>query len=157
MQHAHLDPAHQGKPEELSHYKIPGNLLDCTPSNLLEKGGQLVPIDEEWSTPQDVPLGWVLTRGLVWSLMSGLPVGTPEHTVEDVAQALCREHKLSVRPSEMNHWLELEAAFQTAVTGKPWNVEALRHTSAGLKSFNNVIDELSRANGLVDRRDRRIS
>ena len=130
------------QPMQLSDYAIAGSFLDCVPSNLLDTGNELVPIDVEWDSDRDIPLGWVVTRGLIWSLMSGLPRASQFQLI-DVATAICREHGLSVTAPDLQGWVELEAAFQTVVTGKPWKADDLRHTSGGMQSFSDAVDRLN--------------
>jgi SAM-dependent methyltransferase len=146
--HAHLDHERSqisdlaAQPPRLGDYVIAGKFLDCVPSNLLDTGNELVPIDVEWDSDRDIPLGWVVTRGLIWSLMSGLPRPS-QFDLIDVAAEICHGHNLSVCAPDLQGWMDLEAAFQTAVTGKPWKAEDLRHTSGGLQSFSDAVDRLN--------------
>ncbi len=126
----------------LSDYVIDGKFLDCMPSNLLDNGEELVPIDVEWDSDHEIPLGWVVTRGLIWSLMSGLPKASQFDVINDVAPATCRANNLLLSPSEVQGWMQLEAAFQTAVTGRQWKAEDLRYTSGGMTSFNDAVNQL---------------
>jgi SAM-dependent methyltransferase len=146
--HAHLDRERSqisdlpAQPPRLGDYRIAGKFLDCMPSNLLDSANGLVPIDVEWDSDRDIPLGWVVTRGLIWSLMSGLPRAS-QFDLIDVATEICRGHNLSISASDLQHSMELEAAFQTAVTGKPWKAEDLRHISGGMRSFSDAVDRLN--------------
>jgi SAM-dependent methyltransferase len=142
MLHAHSASSPSGSLPKLDDYVIAGRFLDCVPSNLLDTGGELVPIDVEWDSDGDIPLGWVLARGLIWSLMSGLPRSSHFDLIE-VATAICKVYNLSVGGADLQHFMELEAAFQTAVTGKPWKAEDLRHTSGGMQSFSDAADQLN--------------
>lgn len=128
---------------QLADYVIDGKFLDCLPSNLLDNGKELVPIDVEWDSDHEIPLGWVVTRGLIWSLMSGLPKASQFDVTNDVAPAICRANNLLLTPSDLQRWMELEAAFQAAVTGRQWKPEDLRYTSGGMISFNDALDQLS--------------
>lgn len=144
---AHANPrtpqahAHPTQLVQLCDYWIAGKFLDCMPANLLDTGSEVVAIDVEWDTDRDIPLGWVVTRGLIWSLMSGLPRASHFDLI-DVATAVCRQHNLSVSAPEIEQWMEMEAAFQTAVTGKAWRAEDLRHTSGGMQSFSDAVDQV---------------
>jgi hypothetical protein len=144
MLHAHVDRATtlSGSSPRLDDYFIAGGFLDCMPSNLLDTDGEMVPIDVEWDSDLDIPLGWVVSRGLIWSLMSGLPRASHFDLI-DVVAAICQGYNLSVGAADLQRWMELEAAFQTAVTGKPWRAEDLRHTSGGMQSFSDAVDEMN--------------
>lgn len=142
--HAHADreTTLDGSLPKLGDYSIAGRFLDCMPSNLLDTGGELVPIDVEWDSDRDIPLGWVVVRGLIWSLMSGLPRASHFDLI-DVTTAMCRDYNLSASGDDPQRWMELEAAFQTVVTGKPWKAADLRHISGGMTSFSDAVDQLS--------------
>lgn len=127
---------------ELASFKIAGKFLDCLPANLLRQEEELTPIDVEWDSDHDIPLGWVITRGLVWSLRSGVPLSSQTDSLHAIAQVLCRASGLRVEERDMQLWLELEAAFQTAVTGRRWKAEDIGQLSGGLRSFNELLNEL---------------
>ena len=59
---------------------------------------EFVPIDVEWDSDDEIPLGWVVTRGLVWSLMSGLPRASHLDVINDVAPS-----HLSREPTDRQH------------------------------------------------------
>ncbi len=142
-----------GRQPELCLYEVPGKFLDCSPSNLLEAGDELIPIDLEWQTDHDLSLGWVVTRGVLWSLGCGLPSDDHLGSVGQVVEALCQRSGLSVSNADTNAWLDLEAAFQTAVTERQWESDAIQRTSSQMKSFGNAIAALER---VVLRRDEQI-
>jgi SAM-dependent methyltransferase len=142
LEHARAETPLGARTGELGYYQIAGRFLDCIPANLLDDGNALIAIDLEWDSERDIPLGWVVTRGLAWSLMTGLPRRNEFDSVHEVAEAVCRERGLSVARSEISYWLGLEAAFQEAVTGRPWSPADLRHTSGGLYSFNEAVSDL---------------
>ncbi len=53
------------------HTKLPANLLDATPFNLVSTPSGLEIIDQEWTLETgDVSVGWVLFRGLYWFLVA---------------------------------------------------------------------------------------
>jgi SAM-dependent methyltransferase len=142
MLHAHRATTTSSSLPKLEEYRIAGKFLDCMPSNLLDAGGKLIAIDVEWDSDRDLPLGWIVTRGLIWSLMSGLPRASRFDLIE-VATVMCRDYNLSVGGSDLQRWMELEAAFQTAVTGKLWKAADLRHLSGGMRSFSEAVEWLS--------------
>ena len=144
MLHAHVDRATtlSASSPKLDDYFIAGGFLDCMPSNLLDTDGEMVPIDVEWDSDLDIPLGWVVSRGLIWSLMSGLPRASQFDLIEVIA-AICRDYNLSAGEADLQRWMELEAAFQTAVTGRQWKAEDLRHASGGMQSFSDAVDQMN--------------
>ena len=123
----------------LADYTVPENFIDCTPSNLLRDGNELVPIDLEWHSNNPVPLGWVVTRGVIWSLGRGVPRSSQPVAVSEIVVALCRAASLSVEEADIQRWIALEACFQTAVTGRQWQPEMLQHMASGVMSFTEEI------------------
>ena len=52
---------------------LPGNFVDCIPSNLIESPtGELSYFDAEWVSNNPVPLGWVVIRGITYSVIGCL-------------------------------------------------------------------------------------
>lgn len=130
-----LGLADSAKSADLSSYLLPGDFLDCTPFNLLDSGSEAFAIDMEWQADGDISLGWVVTRGVLWSLSVGMPADNQLQSVNEVIEALSRRFGLSVSPAEINHWLELEADFQALAVGRPRASLANPATSNGLQSF----------------------
>src|SRR5664280_1685700 len=128
----------------LSAYDLPGDFVDCTPFNLLRCGSELVAIDMEWQNVCEIPLGWVITRGVLWSLVVGVAADNQVQSVSDVVEALSNRHGLSVTRVEVMNWLELETEFQTQVRGK--RCESLTHAvpSSGMRPFITEISTLTR-------------
>jgi len=128
----------------LASYVVPGDMLDCTTFNLIDAGTGLVPIDLEWKASSDLPLGWIVTRGVVQALIVGGPHTNPLRSVGQVVEALCGRMGLSVSDSEVQQWLQQETSFQTAVLGYPIHPLSAERTSSGLRSFINEIASLDR-------------
>ncbi len=124
-------------------YMLPGNFLDCTPFNLLESGEELASIDLEWCADLDVPLGWVVTRGVLWSLTIGLPTADHLQSATEVIAALYKKFGFVVSEPNLQGWLELEAGFQTMVTGRPHPGLPTDRTSSGMRSMVSEIASLS--------------
>jgi glycosyltransferase involved in cell wall biosynthesis/SAM-dependent methyltransferase len=119
----------------LRSYAIAGRYLDLTPFNLLDHASTLVPIDLEWRVDGDIPLGWVVTRGVLHSLRAGIDSSHLPYTLTSVVRAVARAEGLSVDDEDVELWLQHEIELQTAVTGQPpsgWTPESI---SSGLKSF----------------------
>jgi GT2 family glycosyltransferase/SAM-dependent methyltransferase len=104
---------------QLASYVLNGDMLDCTPFNLIETGDEVVLIDVEWLTQDNIPAGWVITRGLLYSLQAGSAPARTVHSLLEIAETLCREHGLLVTAEDIQVWLAQEAAFQAAVNSRP--------------------------------------
>lgn len=104
--------------DNLNNWVISGNYLDCIPFNLIESGQGLVFIDDEWRTDRDLPLGWVITRGVLYTLTVGLAPENPVKKVFDVVRELCRAVHLSTTEAEVTGWIDMEARLQSLVTGQ---------------------------------------
>ena len=74
-------------------------------------------IDVEWKATDDIPLGWVIIRGILYSLHFGLPTTNTSFSVLQLLECLCERAGLSVAEQDAHAWLELEAEFQLGVTG----------------------------------------
>lgn len=134
-----------GQLPSLTSYVVPGDFLDCTPFNVLESGKEFAAIDLEWCADRDVPLGWVVTRGVLWSLTSGMPIADHLPSAIAVIEALCQEFKFSVSESSLHAWLQQEADFQTAATGRLHSVIPTDKTSSGMLSMVTEIASLQQA------------
>ena len=128
---------------ELASYVLPGTFLDCTPFNLLDQAGELVAIDLEWQSDNDIPLGWVVTRGVLHSLRAGVPLSSHTESLTTIIEALCSGFGFSVSESEVQSWLQMEISFQTALTGLPCERWTTQSTSNGLRTFPYEIFRLS--------------
>lgn len=105
---------------EGQHARLPGDLLDCTPFNLVVTERGLEVIDREWAlNGSDVTVGWVLFRGLYWFLVSywdavrcrRLSRGEWGPFLEDQFAAL--GYRLTA--AEMRSFVQHEAVFQNAI------------------------------------------
>ncbi len=149
LQHARVATGHiadfKGQTHSLTSHTLPGDFLDCTPFNLLQSGDGLASIDTEWRADRDVPLGWVVTRGVLWSLTAGMPVADHLQSATAVIDALCRKYGFSIPDSDLQVWLQWEAEFQTAATGRPHYRLSPDKTSSGMRSFVTEITSLKEA------------
>ena len=146
--------ADSGKiPTTLASYVLPPDFLDCTPFNLLDTGSDLVLIDCEWLADSDIPLGWVVTRGILWSLTSGVPVANHIESAIQVIQELSAEFHISVSKEEIQAWMQQEARFQTVITGNPCEDLGFVPTSSGMRSVATEVANLGHA---VATRDQQI-
>ncbi len=108
-----------GKSLRLADLELDGKCLDLTPFNVVENGDGVAVIDQEWKLDSKISAGWVVTRGVMHSLMAGLPSANPLHSITELIQLLCGKFGLSVSDADVEHWLQQEADFQSAATGYP--------------------------------------
>lgn len=131
----------------LSDLLLSPEFIDCTPFNLIQNGGSLYLIDKEWTADRPVPLGWIVTRGVLYCLSSGVPSGSSEQTLRYVVEELCRSARLLVSAEEIQRWLQEEADFQALVTGKDCQPVSLELSSGGLRRIQDEVGSLSEAIG----------
>ncbi len=154
LKHATVPAANIGGPEgrrpRFASLELPGELLDCTPFNLVETKDKFVNIDVEWHSDRSVELGWVVTRGLLWSLSSGVPQSDRLPPIAEIMSKLCSKCGLSVTEREVDAWLDQEIRFQVAVTGLSF--EGLRSGAirTGKRRFTSEVVSL---NQVVSTRD----
>jgi GT2 family glycosyltransferase/SAM-dependent methyltransferase len=146
LQHARVSTAPiadvSEKRSKLASYVLSGDLLDCTPFNLLNIDGELVPIDVEWQSENDIRLGWVVTRGVLWSMPSGMSAGSLLPSLLELIEALCGSFDLAVSEPDIETWLGQEADFQKIVTGRPCEPLTTGRTFQGMRPFASEISSL---------------
>lgn len=60
-------------PEKDGKRMLPGNFVDCIPANLvITDTGGIEFIDAEWASECDIPMSWVLIRGIIYSVIGCL-------------------------------------------------------------------------------------
>lgn len=124
-----------GDKTKLDLFTLSGRYLDCTPFNLIESPDGLALIDDEWRMDGEIPLGWVLTRGVLHSFGVGITQSDSVQSIADVVQELCRITGLSTTEAKVAHWLELEAELQSVVTGNTVRQISASHTTPGSVSI----------------------
>ena len=146
LQRARVSPAPiaavSEKPPTLSSYVLAGEFLDCTPFNLLNIDGELAPIDDEWQSENDISLGWVVTRGVLWSMPSGMSSGSLAPSILELMEALCGSFDLAVSEADLEAWLGQEAEFQKLVIGYPCEPLTTGRTFRGMRPFVSEISSL---------------
>lgn len=115
--------AHLVQRADINHcHLLPGDCLDVIPANLVRTPtGALVEIDSEWSSTGQIPLSWILIRGLVNALSSSppSPVFSKMSYCEAVAMVFDRlDHTLSDR--DFQEAAALEDELQRVVNGSGW-------------------------------------
>ena len=146
---------------DLASYVMPGDFLDCTPFNLLQVDDELVFIDQEWLSADSIPLGWVLTRGILWALGSGVPAHNPLQSIFEVVNGIASGMGCTVDPSNVAKWLAREAVLQRIILGFECSGIEAEKTSSGARSFVSTIAELTHdlrtAAEMRERLDRRVT
>ncbi len=133
----------EGHRVRLSLYELPGKFLDCTPANLIDTGAGLTPIDLEWQSDRDIPLGWVVARAILWCLGSGLSSSDNLGTISEIVEGLCKQFELTVHKADVDSWLKSEAQFQSVVLGHSCRDLTTVVPSSGLHSFLGEFNSLS--------------
>lgn len=60
-------------PEKNGKRMLPGNFIDCIPANLIATdAGSIKFFDAEWLSKDDIPMSWVLIRGIIYSVIGCL-------------------------------------------------------------------------------------
>ena len=106
-------------PARLADLELDGKYLDLTPFNVIENDDGLALIDEEWKLDARISAGWVVTRGVMHSLMAGLPSANPLKSITELIQLLCSKFALTASDADVERWLQEEADFQSAASGYP--------------------------------------
>ena len=158
LQHARVPTAYledvSGGSSNLASYKLPGEFLDCTPFNVLDTGDALIPIDLEWQSDREVSMGWVLTRGVLHALLSGIPSANNLQSNAEVTKALAQQYGMSALDEELHGWMEEEERFQRGVCDVPVGLPTVLLTSGGLQRWGR---EISRLNQVVGERDGQVA
>jgi len=102
--------------------RLPGRFVDCIPANVIRaRDGRLVVIDLEWVYGDEIPLEFVLFRGLYWSLADAARSCAPPksdliRTIYRLAFDVLKRSGFEQSPAEQEALLRKEAAFQACVT-----------------------------------------
>ena len=108
----------RGRPLRL--LSLPGGMMDLVPFNILasESTGRHQVIDQEWEVSCPVPAGWVLTRGVMHALQTGLVPHDELGSIARVVIALADACGYHATPDDVERWLALEEQFLRAVSVK---------------------------------------
>lgn len=112
----------RGRPLRL--LSLPGGMMDMVPFNMLVNGqnGRHQVIDQEWEVSCPVPAGWVLTRGVMHTLQTGLVAHDSLGSIARVVIALADRCGYYATPEDVERWLALEEVFLRAVSVRAVNV-----------------------------------
>jgi GT2 family glycosyltransferase/SAM-dependent methyltransferase len=122
---AGLPPGELARLGYAADHGLPGHCLDLLPHNLLHgaDGGTRF-IDHEWVSTKEVPLGFLVFRGLAETLASCPPVARPHDESELAISRFMRALAGAVSPAlvpdevQLRAWLLREAEFQRATSGR---------------------------------------
>ena len=124
---------------------IHGDMIDCAPFNIIRNSEGIHLIDTEWRIEGDLPLGFVLTRGVLGCVLSTF-TNSVSADVFAIVGALCELRNITVEHDDLIRWLEMEESFQQLVTGKDSHECDF---SAG--SYISLLDELHhQKNRMID-------
>nr|WP_313404732.1 glycoside hydrolase family 99-like domain-containing protein [Pseudomonas sp.] len=104
---------------------VPGSLFDAIPRNMcVQPNGEAVFFDQEWRVQKDLPLGYILFRGIFISLSSirnvSEPwVGTPTNILS-IYSYFCSAVGLPVERSLIERFVLIEQELQSIVGGWHW-------------------------------------
>ena len=103
---------------------LPGKYLDASPQNILQlSDGTSRYIDAEWYSPQGVQLGWLLTRGIIFTLRSVTRINFFRDSRIDSNRALLifliSSAGISFSRDSLEEAIEAEGTLQEFVSGKP--------------------------------------
>lgn len=103
--------------------RVPSRLVDATPFNLVHGSGEFQFFDLEWEPPWRVEYGYVLFRGLYWSLLRFRSVAEPAEgvprIVSELAVAIADALGAPISPADASRYLDIEADVQHEVAGVP--------------------------------------
>ena len=145
---------------------VPASFLDCTPANtIISRDGSFRTIDLEWVWEADLPLEFVLFRGLFWSLADATRTcaqprfGTPLRIL-DLTISVLAACGWSVNDTLAEKFLTQEAIFQAIATGRDRAsiMRSLQNQAACPRGFNNFLSyrigrELTELEHEVSRKD----
>lgn len=108
----------QGKPARL--LSLPGESTDLVPFNILvdSQGRQRI-IDQEWVVSCPVPAGWVVTRGVMHALLTGVAPPDSLGSVSEVVISLLAACGYHATPEDVDTWLTIEERFLRSVSARP--------------------------------------
>ncbi|WP_282153678.1 SAM-dependent methyltransferase [Ruegeria atlantica] len=101
-------------------WTIDGSYVDATPFNFIRTPTGLKQIDVEWRAEQDIPLGWVIARGVRQVLMHGSPkISYDQARIFGTARMVLEGIGLTLTNDEYDRFTQLERSFMRAVKSAP--------------------------------------
>jgi hypothetical protein len=111
---------------------VPAPYLEAIPRNLIvTSSGEFLPFDLEWQAESDLPLPFIVWRGLLSAFQQTASVAPPEQSLgryvrrhgirtgdlNDIAGTLLDAIGLSINDSQLAEYQQLEFSFQRHVFG----------------------------------------
>lgn len=120
--------------------EVPGSVVDAIPRNLIVgPDGRYTFFDLEWSLKAPITFGYLAFRAIKLSLGSLTGVAVPEDLrvlhVPMLIRAVLREHGLIITATQVQSYLDVEAALRDEASGEygaPLNLEGYQSDSLGL-------------------------
>ena len=94
----------------LKSWKMPGNSIECVPSNIIVNGHQFIEFDGEWEYHSPIPLSWVLYRGIL-SIHRPSILNVPIR-IDKIFRKLCENLELLSDESDLMQSQTLERDFR---------------------------------------------
>lgn len=105
-----------------AHTLIPRHLLDLIPQNIIVNKNTYTIIDQEWTYQDDIELGYLVFRGLLNVLHKMTVVAKPRDItwlkLGNFFKEALTQAGLTVTHTDLEKYFQLEAHFQTFVTGR---------------------------------------
>lgn len=103
---------------------LSGTLIDAVPRNLIVNGSEACFFDLEWTVKHELPLGYLLFRGVVLSLLgvgsvAAAGAGTPLRLFE-LFLAVADSLKVPLTGEDVRAYFDRESVFQADVNGCAW-------------------------------------
>ncbi|MCG7520430.1 cyclopropane-fatty-acyl-phospholipid synthase family protein [Ruegeria sp. Ofav3-42] len=99
---------------------LDGSYIDATPFNFIRTNDGLTQIDVEWRAEQEIPLGWVIARGVRQVLMHGSSnISYNRARIFGTVRLLLEGMGLTLSEDEYERVQQLERAFMSAVQSAP--------------------------------------
>lgn len=107
---------YDGTNNKLSKLTLPGCYIDLTPFNIKSNSDYFECFDQEWSVNDEIPLFWLLFRGIYWSLHK---INTTHEFKVDVTDFICQIIKskgMAINEIDIEYVINKERFFVSWVT-----------------------------------------
>lgn len=103
---------------------VSGKLIDAVPRNLIVNGSEAGFFDLEWAVKSELPLGYLLFRGIVLSLLGigsvATPAGGTPLRLFELFLATADALNVPLTHEDVRAYFDREGAFQSEVNGCAW-------------------------------------
>ena len=131
----------------------PGELVDCTPFNLIRAADKTLHyIDNEWIATEELPLHFILLRGIVAEITNKIrfidnpALFTQYETLKDLIADVFTNMGLNLSDEDIDYYCTREAEIQSQISGM------FQRKAAIAKRFKAVFSEpLDRTLGIMER------